>query len=114
MKRREILFLLISIFILVVAWIGFNIYHSRVTSTISDPLSISISPISPDFNSKDIQALKNRKKIVPVFDTTTIATPSPTLSPTATPSSSLTPSPSPSITLTPTPTETTGEGVPTL
>lgn len=113
MKQKDILIILISTFILVVAWIGFNIYHNSVTSTISETLGVRISPINPDFNIKDINALKERKKVTPILDATaSLATPS------ATPTTQPTPStPTPSPIITPTPSisinPTSVEGTPT-
>lgn len=94
MKRRDILIILISTFILVVAWIGFNVYHNSVTSTISETLGVRISPIHPDFNAKDIQHLKERKKILPILEASVSPTPTLSPSPTSTPSALL-PTPPP-------------------
>ena len=104
MKRKDIIFLLVPIFILVVAWVIFNIYHNAATSTISGTLKTNILPIAPNFDTKTVQSLKERGKIEPVFEIkkvetitptvlpATIPTLSPTLSqPTATPSLSITP-----------------------
>ncbi|MDP3988201.1 MAG: hypothetical protein Q8P80_03600 [Candidatus Levybacteria bacterium] len=68
MKQREILFILISTLILVLMWIGFNIYHNAKTSTIPQTLSIQISPINPTFDMETIERLKNREKVQPVFE----------------------------------------------
>lgn len=68
MKRREILFLIISTFILVVVWVGFSIYHNAVTSTISQTLSIQITPISPTFDMQTFEKLKEREKVSPLFE----------------------------------------------
>lgn len=68
MKRKEILFLLISVFILVFAWIAFSIYHNSVTSTIAEPLGVQISPINPSFDNETFAKLKKRQKIQPLFE----------------------------------------------
>ncbi len=68
MKQRDILFLLISTFIIIIAWIIFSIYDNLVVSTISTPLSIQISPINPDFDAKTIENLKNREVIYPIYE----------------------------------------------
>ncbi len=91
MKQKDILFLLIPVALLVIAWIVFNIYHNSVTSTISGSLSTNILPISPNFDTKTISNLKEREKVVPVFEFKKAETPTPTLSPTPTPN--LIPSP---------------------
>lgn len=68
MKNREILFLIISAFIIVIAWIGFNLYHSIKTSTIPQNLTIQILPISPNFDNKTIEEFKKREKVQPDFN----------------------------------------------
>lgn len=96
MKSKEIKLIFFSIFILVFAFIAFNIYHNSVTSTIPDTLSIKISPISPNFDLQAIEDIKKRIRISPIFELSkplpspTIPLPtifSPTASPTAIPSS---------------------------
>jgi hypothetical protein len=64
---KDILFLFISSFVLVVAWVGFSIYHKMVTTTISEDLQIQIKPIDPYFDSETIQKLKARAVIVPLY-----------------------------------------------
>lgn len=66
-KRGHVLFLLTSVFIVVVAWVGFSIYHSYVTSTISQDLQTAILPISPGFDTTALNKLKSRKSIAPVY-----------------------------------------------
>lgn len=68
MKQKELLYISISFFIVVIAWIGFNIYHQSATSTISDTLSIQIKPISPRFNTAVIDDLKSRQNIPPLYN----------------------------------------------
>lgn len=82
MKRveRDILFVLISSFVLTVAWVGFNLYHKWATSTISSSLQIQIQPITPDFDSRTLEKLKTREKISPILEA---KSPSPTVFPIA-------------------------------
>lgn len=71
---KDILFLSISSFIVVAAWVGFNLYHSYVTTTIAPDLQLRIIPISPEFDTATLEKLKLRKQIVPadtLSDTTT-------------------------------------------
>ena len=63
---KDILFLSISSFIVIAAWIGFNIYHTHVTTTITPELQIRILPIQPEFDTATIENLKTRKQVVPV------------------------------------------------
>jgi hypothetical protein len=67
MKRRDILIIFISLFFCALAWIGFSIYHSAVTPTISEEANIQIAPISPNLNTKVVDELKGRDQIEPFF-----------------------------------------------
>ena len=69
MKQRDILFLVVSTFVLILAWIGFSIYHNLVSSTITGPVEEKIIPINPTFDTRTIDALKERKNIEPLFQT---------------------------------------------
>lgn len=93
MKRQNIIALLVSVTIVVLIWIGFNTYHAFVSSKISPSLTSEIIPITPNFDTNVIQALKQREQVVPVYKLSGSDT-----------SSSTTPSPAPTDTLTPTPT----------
>ena len=68
MQHKNFITLLILIVIFVLAWTGFNIYHNAVTSNISVTLSIQVAPINPTFNTKNLDAIKKRIKIAPVYD----------------------------------------------
>lgn len=67
MKQKDILFLSISVFIVIVAWISFSIYHNLIFSTISQPTAERLEPITPEFNTQTIENIK-KKKIVQVSD----------------------------------------------
>ena len=69
-KQKDILFILISSFVVVVAWIGFNIYHINVTSTVSPHVQDQLTSISPSFDQETIQQLKSREAINPLFEQT--------------------------------------------
>lgn len=66
--QKDILYISISSCVLVVLWVGFNIYHAHVTSTIEPSLQLQIAPIEPRFDSQVIQNLKNRQKVAPIFE----------------------------------------------
>jgi len=84
--QKDILFIAISSFIVIVAWIGFNLYHIYVTTTISEDLQIALTPINPVFDPQTIQQLRSRENINPMFEMQKIAaTPTPPL-PNSTPS----------------------------
>ena len=77
MKRKDILIILVLLFVFVVVWIGGNIYHNIATSTISKTTNQDISPITPAFDMKTVSKLKLRQKINPNFELGNIA-PTPT------------------------------------
>ena len=83
-KRQNILFILISSFIVVVAWVAFNLYHIWITSTISENIQLQLTPIAPNFDPVTIQQLKSRENINPLFDlqpAVSAAAPTPTITP---------------------------------
>lgn len=69
--QKDILSLSISVFAVVVAWIAFSLYHSFVTTTISNDLQMKIVPIDPKFDMATLQLLKSREKVLPLFQTDT-------------------------------------------
>lgn len=77
--RKDILFLSISSFIVVAAWIGFNLYHSHVTTTITPDLQMQIIPIQPYFDTATLQTLKTRKQVIPISALSNPVKPEPTL-----------------------------------
>ncbi|HSW48238.1 MAG TPA: hypothetical protein VLG67_04110 [Candidatus Saccharimonadales bacterium] len=66
--QKDILYISISSFVLVALWIGFNLYHAHVTSTITPDLQLKIVPIDPKFNTDVIQKLKTRQQITPLYE----------------------------------------------
>lgn len=77
---KDILFLAISSFIVVAAWIGFNLYHTYVTSTITPELQTSITPITPEFDMVTINKLKFRNQVIPLNSlSNAIIQPTPTI-----------------------------------
>jgi hypothetical protein len=81
MKQKDILIIIILLFIFTLAWIGESIYRSTINSTISDTLNQDIKAISPNFDTKTINKLKTRKKISPSYDLQSV-TPTPIVLPT--------------------------------
>jgi hypothetical protein len=77
MKQKDLYMILIPSFVVVIFWIGLNIYHNSVSSTIPPALNIQIKPINPTFDSKIIDKLKNRKEVVPLFEMPTAKQSSP-------------------------------------
>ncbi|MDO8659745.1 MAG: hypothetical protein Q7K54_04035 [Candidatus Parcubacteria bacterium] len=80
MKQKDVLIIIILLFVFVLAWIGSSLYHTVIGSTISETTNQDILPIQPSFNNSEIDKLKQRQKISPSFDLETITpTPIPTL-----------------------------------
>ena len=106
-KQKDLITLLVPLFILTVLWAIFNIYHNHVTSTIKDPLTFQIIPIEGKFDVKTINKLKGRQKINPLYEIQVVESPIPTpsLEPILTeePSPELTPTEAPDVSLTPEP-----------
>lgn len=68
MKKNDILTILIPTCILIFIWIGFNIHHSAVTSTIPEATNIQIAPIVPRFDMQIIDNIKKRETISPILE----------------------------------------------
>lgn len=64
--QREFFYITLSIFIVTAAWVGFNIYNTAVTSTISSDLQIQIIPISAGFDTVTINTLRSRIQVSPL------------------------------------------------
>lgn len=77
MKQKDILIIFILLFIFVIAWIGSNIYHSAISSTISEAINQDIAPIEPVFDTKTVNKLRERKKVIPSFELGAPIVPSP-------------------------------------
>ena len=60
MKQQQLLLLFIYAFIIIVAWIAFNLYDKSVTSTVTQEQATQTAPIDPAFNE---QAIENYKQI---------------------------------------------------
>ena len=67
-EKNDILIILIPTFIFVLVWMGFSIYHSIVASTISETVNMQIAPISPNFDTKTIDSLRERQNVLPIYD----------------------------------------------
>lgn len=81
MKQKDILIIIILLFIFVLAWTGESIYSSGTSSTISETTAKDIAPIAPTFDTKTIETLRQRQKIIPVYELGNIA-PTPVVLPT--------------------------------
>ncbi len=97
MKRKDLLIIIISAFIIILLWIGFSIYHGAITSTITEALNTNIQPISPFFNNQGFKVLKQRNNVTPLYDlkSNIASSSSITISPTPTTIASLSATPTP-------------------
>jgi hypothetical protein len=81
--KRDLIIIVISTFIVIVCWIGFNIYSIAVTSTIDATLTKQILPIDPSFDTATIDSLAKRKRIAPLYQPDPASlTPTPEATPT--------------------------------
>ncbi len=67
MKRRDVLTLLIPSLIIVILWVVFSVYHNFIGSTIPTSVNDQISAITPDFDTKTIEAIKGRNTVNPIY-----------------------------------------------
>lgn len=75
--KRDLVILLVSSFIVIVCWIGFNIYSRATTSTIDESLTKQIAPIQPSFDTATINSLTEREKIMPLYQSEGLPSPNP-------------------------------------
>lgn len=61
MNRKEIAILAIVIFLSVIAWIAFGVYHAKNTSSISQKELLQIVPLTPAFDNDIIKKLSIRE-----------------------------------------------------
>jgi hypothetical protein len=102
-KEKDIVFVLSSSAIVAFIWIGSSLYHSYITSTIHEPLSTLIQPISPKFNTRAMQHISQRQVTNPTYERTAgISSPTPGSS---SASAAVIPSPTIAVTEIPVPTE---------
>jgi len=101
--QKDLFYIALSSFIVVVAWIGFSIYHRWTTSTVSEDLQMQLTSIDPTFDTQVLQTLKSRIKVTPVYEvinpttnTETTPSPSPVASSSAKPTIAETITPEPS------------------
>jgi len=66
--QKDILFLAFSFFVVVTAWVGFNIYHAYVTTTVSKSLQMQVVPIAGTFDTTVIEQLQTRTPITPLTE----------------------------------------------
>jgi hypothetical protein len=57
---KNILYLSIFTFIVILSWIAFGVYHNHTTTTISNDAQILITPIEPNFDNATIDRIRQR------------------------------------------------------
>lgn len=62
MDRKEITILALIIFLSVVAWIAFGVYHAKTHLTISEKELRQVVPLTPTFDNDIIRKLKSREE----------------------------------------------------
>lgn len=87
LKEKNIAFILISSTAVTLAYVGFSFYHTSVTSTLTEELSLQIQPIRGAFNESAIEAIERRSNVAPSYELTGVtpeATPTASISRTPT------------------------------
>lgn len=79
MKQKDILYISISLFVLIFAWVVFSVLHNFMNTTISVPTEQKIAPISPNFDLQAIKKIKSRETIEPLYELKAAAQPSPVI-----------------------------------
>lgn len=62
MNRKELTIITLIIFLTVIAWIAFGIYHARTASTVSQKELRQVVPLTPTFDNDIIRKLKGREE----------------------------------------------------
>lgn len=84
-KYKNLIFLLTLSLIIVIGWVGFEIYHNSIMSTVNEDLQIQVTPIDPHFDTQVIKGLESRSHIEPAYSSSQSAVViKPTLTPTPT------------------------------
>lgn len=107
MKQKDIFYIVLSSFIVIVIWIVANLWHIQNVSKLSDSVIMQTTPITPSFDTQTLQKLKTRSQTSPDFSIKNNASPSATPTPipivSPVPTTIITPPVTPSTTLTPAP-----------
>lgn len=81
MKRKDLLFILVSSTLVVLLWIVFSVLHNAFSSTISESVAQDIAPIPGSFDTNELKSLKNRLQVTPQTGINLPPTPTPTPTP---------------------------------
>lgn len=61
MNRKEIVILTLVVFLTVIAWIAFGVYHAQSAATISEADFEKVAPLTPTFDTDLTEMLKKRE-----------------------------------------------------
>lgn len=67
-KEKNIVFILLSSAVVTLAWIGFGFYHTSVTSTLDEELTVQIRPIPKTFNASGLEEVLGRTQTAPMYE----------------------------------------------
>lgn len=87
-KDKQSIFLIVATIITVIIWIGSNLYHIAVTSTVPEDIQETIAPFNPKIDKSIFETIRNKKEVSqfvvapPVSTTSSSPTNSPTVQPT--------------------------------
>jgi hypothetical protein len=62
MNRKEVAIIAIILFLSVVAWIVFGVYHARTASSITQKELRQVVPLTPTFDNDIIKKLNSREE----------------------------------------------------
>lgn len=62
MNRKELVIIALIIFLTVVAWIVFGIYHTNINLTLEQKELKEVVPLTPTFDRDIIEAIEKREK----------------------------------------------------
>jgi hypothetical protein len=84
MKQKDIFYIGVSSFVVIVIWIAANLLHIQNTSKISEAIVLQSTPITPLFDKQTLTKLKERSPATPDFVLKSTASQTATLTPTPT------------------------------
>lgn len=62
MNRKELAIIASIIFLTVIAWIAFGIFHARTSTTVSQKELRQVVPLTPTFDNDIIKKLQSREE----------------------------------------------------
>lgn len=62
MNRKELAIIAAILFLTVIAWIAFGIFHAKTASTVSEKELRQVVPLTPSFDNDIIKKLQSREE----------------------------------------------------